>query len=275
MSPSVGDRLVGAPEVGALREQVGRQNRAFYDLMGGRRPIATYVLIAINVVIFVALTVYAGSPTGAGYGHALDTFGDSSAYLVEHGQWWRLFTAMFLHGSFEHVLLNMISLLYLGVIAERLYGSVKFIAIYVGSGLAGSVASVLFNALYGDPHVASVGASGAIFGIAGALLTLRFQHSDVIPRSVRDRISSSILPIVLINLVFSRFLAAYIDNSAHVGGLLGGIVLSFVFPLSRELPDHSREQFPSDPPRAHGEPSIDDRREAEASTATDSHDRTV
>jgi rhomboid protease GluP len=83
------------------------------------------------------------------------------------------------------------------------------------------------------PHV---GASGAIFGIAGALMTLRFQRSDVIPLSVRQRISSSMLMLVVINLIVLAF-TPNIDNAAHIGGLAGGMALSFVFPLVRSLPD--------------------------------------
>ena len=83
--------------------------------------------------------------------------------------------------------------------------------------------------------IPSVGASGAIFGVAGALITVRFQQSDVIPLRVRQQVSTSIIPLVVLNLVFAA-LSPYIDNSAHIGGLIGGVLLSFLLPISGSRP---------------------------------------
>ncbi len=218
----------------ASRERVS----SFYALMQGRRPYATYALVATNVLVF-ALTVWSGGSTevstvlhgGPVSDGTVRTWGALSPILMEHGQWWRVVSEMFLHGSLTHILFNMASLLAVGTLAERLYGSSKFLAIYFGAGIIGSLASFTYAVWGGNTDMLAVGASGAIFGVAGALLTVRFQDSDVIPANVRRGISSSMLPLVAISL----FLAAatqYVDNSAHVGGLLGGILLSFVFSLS-------------------------------------------
>jgi rhomboid protease GluP len=153
--------------------------------------------------------------------------------------------SMFLHANLTHLAVNMISLMYLGLIAERLYGSAKFTVIYMGAGLAGNVASVLYNSSTqihvgplavtgGDPGALAVGASGAIFGIAGALFTLRYQRSELIPRAIRTRVSSSILMMVVINFVVLHFVPQ-VDNSAHLGGLVGGAILSLVLPISGHI----------------------------------------
>lgn len=219
-----------AESIAALQQQHEERLQAFYRLMRGRQPIATYVLILINTIVFL-LMFRGGSDIPA---NSLVTYGALVPHLVQHGEWWRLFTAIFLHAGIAHILFNMTSLFAVGVLAERLYGTVKYLAIYLGSGLAGSLVSFGYAVATGSdllsPHV---GASGAIFGIAGALLTIRFQRSEVIPRRVRDQISGWLIGLVGINLVIS-FVTPYVDNSAHIGGLVGGIVLSFLLPLVRE-----------------------------------------
>jgi membrane associated rhomboid family serine protease len=227
--------IVGSTfDVGALSDagtQHGRQMTTFRNLVQGRRPIATYALIALNVAMF-GLVSFAGGT----YESNLPRFGALIPSDVMHGQWWRLVAAMFLHAGAAHILFNMVSLFVVGSLAERLYGSLKFLGIYLGSGLLASLAGFFYSLAIGDMSTPHVGASGAIFGIAGALMTLRFQRSDVIPLSVRQRISSSMLMLVVINLIVLAF-TPNIDNAAHIGGLAGGMALSFVFPLVRSLPD--------------------------------------
>jgi rhomboid protease GluP len=89
----------------------------------------------------------------------------------------------------------------------------------------------------GQMNELGVGASGAIFGVAGALVAVRFHQSDVIPDRLRRRVSSSMLPLVLVSLAFA-YLTPHIDNAAHIGGLCGGMLLSFVFPLPRRIPEN-------------------------------------
>ncbi len=214
----------------------------FYDLMRGRQPLVTSGLVLANVLICLVMvlssgsaaltTVLHGGPVADG---TVRSWGAQSPTLIEHGQWWRLFTEMFLHASLTHILFNMASLLAIGTLAERLYGSAKFLAIYLGAGLIGSIVSFSFSVAQGHVNILGVGASGAIFGVAGALLTVRFQQSDVIPAALRRRVSSSMAPLVLISL-FLAAVTPYVDNSAHLGGLLGGMILSFAFPLVKTAP---------------------------------------
>jgi membrane associated rhomboid family serine protease len=217
--------------VQALEREHQERMSAFYQLMRGHQPVVTMALITINVILFLLLYAY-GSPENES---TLRDFGALSPRLVEQGQWWRMVTSMFLHASIPHILFNMTSLFAVGTLAERLYGSVKYLAIYLGSGLIGSLVSLGYSVSTGHIDVLGVGASGAIFGVAGALVTLRFQSSDVIPSRLRTRVSASIFPLVIISLVFS-FVTPFVDNGAHVGGLLGGMALSFLFPVARQAP---------------------------------------
>lgn len=231
---SGGVETIDAAQGEALRLQHSERMNAFQGLMRGRQPWVSYALVALNSAIF--LLTYLGGATEGGETSAarLNAFGALVPQLVLDGQWWRLFTAIFLHASIQHILFNMTSLLAVGVLAERLYGSMKFIGIYLGAGLIGSVTSLAFAGISGTLDVPGVGASGAIFGVAGALVTVRFQSSEIIPRVLRDRVSNTMIPLIAISLIFA-YLTPYVDNAAHVGGLLGGMLLSFIFPLTRSV----------------------------------------
>lgn len=220
--------------VDALRQTQVARNQAFYELMRGRQPVVSYALIAVNLLVFGLESANGGSDNV----QTLLNFGALSPILIQQGQWWRLCTAIFLHAGVAHILFNMTSLFAVGTLAERLYGSPRFLAIYLGAGLIGSTSSVVYGAMTGQAHEVGVGASGAIFGVAAALVTVRFQRSNVIPDRLRRRISSSMLPLVAFSLAFA-YLTPHVDNSAHLGGIVGGAILSFVFPLTkgRATPD--------------------------------------
>jgi membrane associated rhomboid family serine protease len=228
-----GGDLPGEGYADLLQQRHLRQLGAFQELMRGRQPVVTYALIAVNVAIFVLMYASGALNTGSG----IQSYGAVSAQLVEQGQWWRLITSMFLHASFAHILFNMTSLFAVGTLAERLYGSVKFLAIYLGAGVVGGLASMGWALVAGNPAELGLGASGAIFGVAGALLTLRFQPSDVVPLALRQRVSSAMAPLVAISLPLSYALTPNVDNSAHIGGLLGGMALSFLLPVARRVPE--------------------------------------
>jgi len=214
--------------IDALRRTQVARNQAFYELMRGRQPLVTYALIGVNLLVFGLESAKGGSDNV----QTLLNFGALSPILIQQGQWWRLCTAIFLHAGVAHILFNMTSLFAVGTLAERLYGSPRFLAIYLGAGLIGSISSVAYGTMTGQTHEVGVGASGAIFGVAAALVTVRFQRSNVIPDRLRRRISSSMLPLVAFSLVFA-FLTPHVDNAAHLGGIVGGAILSFVFPLTR------------------------------------------
>jgi hypothetical protein len=149
------------------------------------------------------------------------------------GQWWRLVTSMFLHFGVMHLAFNMLALWVFGVLAERLFGNVRFLAIYLIAGIAGSVTSFLWH-----PVVNGAGASGAIFGVLGALLAFFLRGEEGVPKSVlRAQRNSAALYIAYSLLNGARM---GIDNAAHLGGLLAGMLLGYL--LSRPLSQSRAEQ---------------------------------
>lgn len=175
----------------------------------------TPTLIVVNVVIFVAMLASGRSlsPTPA----TVLAWGANFGPKTLHGEWWRLFTAMFLHFNILHIAFNMWALANLGQLMERLVGNLGFLLLYLVSGLLGSVASVAWN-----PEVMSAGASGAVFGVGGALLGFLLLQRESIPAAVLVPLRNSMLSFVGLNVVFG-FLVPGIDNAAHLGGLAAGI----------------------------------------------------
>ena len=135
---------------------------------------------------------------------------------VAHGEWWRLVTSTFLHGSYLHIALNMYSLYYVGSILEIQIGRLQFLLLYFASGIAGSAGALVLS-----PLSPTVGASGAIFGVLGALFILERRGSIAT--------GGQIAGLIVLNLVFTFALAAHISVGGHVGGLIGGIVLMSLF----------------------------------------------
>jgi rhomboid protease GluP len=179
--------------------------------------IVTPVIVGINVVVFglmVATGVSAVSPTvpdllqwGANYGP-----------LTTGGMWWRLLSAVFLHIGIIHLCLNMWCLITAGPLVERLVGNVGFALLYLVAGCFGSIASFVWN-----PQVVSAGASGAIFGVYGALLAIYLRSGHTIPLPVLRSQRSSATAFVLYNLLFGLLLPQ-VDNAAHIGGLVAGFL---------------------------------------------------
>lgn len=184
-------------------------------------PYATYALILINVAIFV-FTGFRGGVMKTS-SEVLLEMGSLYAPAVWDGQWWRLLSAMFLHGGLMHIGFNMYVLYSIGPELERIYGTPRFVALYLGAGWMGSLASLIWS---GN----SVGASGAIFGLAGAFLALSLRN-----RNVYNAFGSQMLGFVAINLVIGFSGAFGIDNFGHMGGLVGGFILGQV--VANQLPE--------------------------------------
>jgi rhomboid protease GluP len=178
-------------------------------------------LILVNVVILFAMEItklYTSNDL-----MVYIWFGAQYGPLVSNGQWYRLITSMFVHGGFIHLLFNMYALYFLGRIVEGVYGVDKFLTFYFLSGLVGNIGTQIFY--YGS---LSVGASGAIFGLVGVLFAAGFRKDT--PYALKPLTGSALLPMILINIVFGFMPGTNINNAAHLGGFLTGMVLGYFIP---------------------------------------------
>ena len=148
--------------------------------------------------------------------------------LTKEGEWWRLLACTFLHFGIFHVAMNMWALWSAGALVERLYGNGAFLAIYLFAGLTGSFASLMWNA----DRVVSVGASGAVFGVFGALGAYVLRQPRSVPRSVLKSLTGSTLAFIAYSVVIGAMVSA-IDNAAHAGGFAGGFLFAWL--LARPL----------------------------------------
>jgi membrane associated rhomboid family serine protease len=204
------------PECSRERTQV---RRVASGLGAGPAP-ATYALVGINVVAFVAEIVAGGGGAASiEGGGSLIRDGGLNAVAVDEGDWWRIVTGGFLHAGPFHLLLNMFALYILGTLLEPAIGTARFVAVYAVSLLAGSCGALIL-----DPDQLTVGASGAVFGLMSAAFVMARR------RGLED-LASQIGLYVVINLVFT-FSVPNISVGGHVGGLLGGGVAAFVIALA-------------------------------------------
>jgi rhomboid protease GluP len=190
-----------------------------------RLPV-TFSLISICVVMYV-LVAAAGATVGTPLGEGLLlqprevlALGALIPALVAEGEVWRLLTSVFLHSGFAHLVLNMISLYFLGSFAEVSFGRGRFLTLYILSGIAGGLAYLYFGA-FNSP---AVGASGAIFGLLGGVFGFAIRRGAF---SLRNPVINQLLILTAINL----FLGATIpnvSNTAHLGGLAGGFVFGYL-----------------------------------------------
>jgi len=182
------------------------------------KPLFTYLFIIIQVMMFMILEWQGGSTDA----RVLIEFGAKFNPLIEQGEWWRFITPVFLHVGFLHLLMNTFALYYLGTMVEKIYGSFRFLIIYLFAGFFGTLASFLFT-----PSV-SAGASGAIFGLFGALLYFGTVYKHLFLRTI----GMNIISLIFINLCFG-FIVPGIDNAGHIGGLFGGFLSANMIQLPR------------------------------------------
>lgn len=197
------------------------------------RALITPMLVALNVIVFLAMCVNGMNPV-APDGEMAVRWGSNFGPMTMSGQWWRLFTATFIHFGVIHLALNMLALYQNGRTIERLFGSTRFLLLYVFAGLTGSITSLLWN-----PAVNSAGASGAIFGIFGGLLAFVINPRNDVPKQVMTEHRNSTLLFAGYSL-FYGFVHSGIDNAAHIGGLVGGFAMGLL--LARPLNDGHRAQ---------------------------------
>lgn len=197
------------------------------------RPLATYVILGLNLLIFILMTLAGGSQKP----EVLLDFGASYGPYIRRGEYWRLVMPMFLHIGMLHLVVNAYALYILGPILERVYGYARFSLLYVGAGISGSFLSMVRS------NNVAAGASGAIFGIAGSMLVTGYLHREAIPPRWGRAFGKGILPFIVVNLIFG-FSVSMIDNWGHLGGLLGGMLLGLLIapPERRYMPGSAQEE---------------------------------
>jgi len=173
----------------------------------------TYVFLAANIIIWIVMSIF-GILSDLSTTQQLVLFGAKVNQLIAQGQTWRLLSAMFLHVNLMHLFFNTYALFIYGPIVEKIYGRMKYLAIYLVAGFIGTLASYIFN-----PFPAA-GASGAIFGLMGSLLYLRQHRKDFFKRTF----GPGLIMIIAINLMYG-ITQPGIDNWGHMGGLAGGYVI--------------------------------------------------
>lgn len=176
-------------------------------------------LVVINVVVFFILSL-GGMTEDAVY--MLEHGAMYVPYIVENGENYRLFTSMFLHFGFSHLLNNMVTLVIMGRNVEPIVGKVRFFIIYFVSGLSGNILSFITECMTGD-FVVSAGASGAIFGLTGALLAL-----TIIFRGRAGQVTKKDMLIMIGINLYLGFTSQGVDNMAHIGGLIAGFLITFI-----------------------------------------------
>lgn len=185
----------------------------------------TQILFGANIAVFIAMVLASGEPAAF-----LDPMHEFSGALTQHwganwgpltlsGDWWRLLTYMFVHGGLLHIGFNMWCLWDLGALSESLYGRWTYFVIYITTGVAGGLASLAWH-----PFVSTVGASAAIFGLAGALISSFYMGEFSLPRAAIKGTLMSLLVFAGFNLFFGGMFPG-VDNSAHIGGLISGLIL--------------------------------------------------
>lgn len=189
------------------------------------RPVVTWALVAANVAVYLAMVLSGVNAIGPS-SDTLIVWGANFGPLTAGGEWWRLLSAIFIHGGLLHVTLNLWALFDAGGLVERLFGRTAFAGLYLASGLCGSLAGLVWN----PERTVSVGASGAVFGVLGMLLAFLATHRHLIPGSVLRALRNSAMVFVGYSLVFG-FIQPGIDNAAHLGGLAAGFLLGL--PVSR------------------------------------------
>ena len=169
-------------------------------------------IIAINFIVYLLTLI-------PGYGNWLKYAGMSVNGLIAEGEWWRIITSMFLHADFTHVLFNMFSLFLFGPELEKIAGKMRFLTIYFLAGIFGVAATFLIE----PPNYATLGASGALYGIFGAFAALIYYTRHLFPQ-----LRQIILPLIVISVIMT-FLMPNINISAHLGGLVTGFILGIVY----------------------------------------------
>ncbi len=217
----VGIRCPDHANMGAPAKSPVRTVRTARTAQRRARAVATpvtVVLVAVNILVYV-ITATQGFGLNAP-GGALFADWALVGVLVDQGDWWRLVTAMFLHAGILHLAFNMFALYWLGSAVELALGMRRYLLLYFVSGIAGSAGALVSS----SPLAITVGASGAIFGVMGALLILEYRATG--------SLAGQAMMLIVLNLVIT-FSIAGISKGGHIGGLVGGILVTLAIDEGR------------------------------------------
>lgn len=202
-----------------INAKTERDNKVYEKTFKPKPIILTYLIILACIITFFIDFILTGPDliSGEGVSKLGYILGDHGLSLIHAGEWYRLITHIFLHGSLVHLLCNMYSLYILGGQIETFLGRIKFLFVFIISGLSGGLLSAAINLMQGN-NILAVGASGAIFGLMGALLYFGYHYRTYLGEALRRQI----IPVIILNLALG-FMITGIDNYAHIGGLVAGI----------------------------------------------------
>ena len=207
----------------------------------------TIILLIANIFVFLLMWQSSGMTSAALWNfpeQALWAYGAKlNSAINEQHHWWRFVTPMFVHVNLPHLLINMYSLWVVGPYVEKLYGSAKFVVFWVVTGVAGVVASYVTlrpnlavgpgRFLFKNSDVLSAGASGALFGLVGVLFVFGIKFRHELPEGFRRAFGTGLLPMIMLNLFIGYVGRGFIDNAAHLGGLVSGAVLALAVDYRR------------------------------------------
>jgi len=183
------------------------------------RPPVTTAILALNILVFAAM-VFTGVSAMEPRDLQLLKWGADFGPLTLGGQPWRALTSNYVHIGLWHLAVNMWSLWQVGRLAERIFGRLAYALVYTATGIAASLVSLWWN-----PMRISAGASGALFGIVGALIAALYLGKLPFPKPAVQRMLKNLVVVVVVNLLFGAR-AGFIDNSAHIGGLIAGLAIA-------------------------------------------------
>ena len=190
-----------------MNQKTMKNEKKLAKIFSQKKPVMTYLLIVINVMLYLISIIYP----------SIQIYLGNNYLFVQSGEVFRLFTCMFLHSNLMHLLFNMYALYVIGPQVERYYGKAKFLTIYFVSGLLGSV----FSCVFMPENALSIGASGAIFGLLGSIAYFTYYYRA----SLQNTLKNQVMPVIVINLLLG-LVVSDIDLAAHVGGLIGGFLIS-------------------------------------------------
>ncbi|MBE6152307.1 MAG: rhomboid family intramembrane serine protease [Firmicutes bacterium] len=196
------------------------------EIFKAKKPMVTYSLIIINILIFLAMYLFGNGSEDA---YTLLKFGANFKILIKGGEYYRLLSSAFLHIGFLHLIFNNYALYVIGSQLESFLGKAKFLIVYIFSAVCGNLMSMIFSTGI------SAGASGAIFGLLGALLYFGYNYRVYLGSVIK----SQIIPLIILNLGIG-FITPGIDNAAHIGGLLGGLGITMALGLKHKTTNFER-----------------------------------